>query len=104
MYFIKHGESRNQLPSVEMFPAQNVNEIYGCCMSIVVVNKSGSCTLYVVKMISSSNVVRVPCFCFVLKLWPLLGLDKIYFSLLYNMEIDCNITVVAALGPDKLYF
>ena len=63
VYFIKHSESRNQSTSVEMIPAQNVNQIiYGCCMSIVVVNKTGSCTLDVLKTISSSNVVRVPSF------------------------------------------
>ena len=71
MYYVKHGELRNQSPSVETIPAQNVNEIiYGCCMSIVMVNKTGSCTLDVLKTISSSNVVWVPSFCSVLKLWP----------------------------------
>ena len=71
MYLIKHGELRNQLPSVETIPTLNVNQIiYGCGMLIVVVNKTGSCTLDVLKTISSSNVVWVPSFCSILKLWP----------------------------------
>ena len=71
MYFIKRCELRNQSPSVETIPAQNVSQIiYGCCSSIFVVNKTGSCMLDVLKTISSSNVVRVPSFCSVLKLWP----------------------------------
>ena len=70
MFFIKHGELRNQSTGVETIPAQNVNQIiYGYCMSIVVVNKTGSCTLDVFKTISSSNVVWVPIFCSVFKLW-----------------------------------
>ena len=39
-------------------------------MSIVVVNKTGSCMLDVLKTISSSIVVWVPSFSRVLKLWP----------------------------------
>ena len=43
MYFIKHAEMRNQTPSVEMIPAQNIDEIiYVCCASVVLVNKTGS--------------------------------------------------------------
>ena len=71
VYYIKHGELINQSPSVETIPASNVNRInYGCCMSIVVVNKTGNCMLYALKTISSSNVVWVPSFCSVLTLWP----------------------------------
>ena len=39
-------------------------------MSIVVLNKTGSRTLDVLKTISSSIVVWVPSFSRVLKLWP----------------------------------
>ena len=71
MNFIKHIELRNLSPSVEMIPAQNVNQIiYGCCASIVVVNITGICTLVVLKTNGSSDVVWVPCFSSVLMLWP----------------------------------
>ena len=44
VYFMKYGELRSQSPSVETIQAQNVNPIIsGYCMSIVVVNKTGSC-------------------------------------------------------------
>ena len=65
MYCIKHRELINHSPSVEMISAQNVNEIiYGCCVSIVVVNKTG--TLDVFNMISRGNIARVQNFCSVL--------------------------------------
>ena len=70
MNSIKHSELRNQSHIVEMVTALNVNQIIYGCTSIVVVNKTGSCTLDVLKTISSSNVVWVPCFSSVLKLWP----------------------------------
>ena len=58
MCFIKHGELKNQSPSVEKIPSQNVIKIiYGCCTSMVMVNKMDSCMLDVLKTISSSNVV-----------------------------------------------
>ena len=61
MYFIKHKEVRNQSPSEERIQAQSVNEIiYGCCASIVVVNKTDSFTLDVLKTISRRSVIRVP--------------------------------------------
>ena len=70
MYFIKHSDLSNHSSSVEMIAAQNVIKIiYTCCTSIVVVNKTGSCTFDVLKTISSSNVVWVPSFCSILKLW-----------------------------------
>ena len=71
MYFIKHSKLRNQSPCEEVIPNQHVIEvIYGCYASIVVENKMGSCMLCAHKAISSSNVVRVPSFCSVLKLLP----------------------------------
>ena len=58
---MKHGEFRKQPISVMMIPGQNVNEItYGCCARIVVVNKTGSCTLDVLKTVGLGNVVEVP--------------------------------------------
>ena len=69
-YFIKLGELRNQSPIMETILAKNVNQIiYGCCTLIIVVNKTGSSSLHVLKTISSSNVVRVPNFCCVFKFW-----------------------------------
>ena len=54
---IKHSDFKNQSPSEKIIPAQNHNEIiYGCCASIIMVNKTGSCTLDVLKTIRSSNV------------------------------------------------
>ena len=57
---MKYSELRDQMPSVEMIPVQNVCVIiYGCCVSIVVMNKAGRCTLDVLTMICDSNVVGV---------------------------------------------
>ena len=91
---MKHGELRNQLPSVETIPAKNVNQIiYGCCMSIVVVNITGSCTLGVLKTINSRNVVMGSKLLQRSQVVAVLGPDKLYFSLLWNMEIECDVTV-----------
>ena len=69
MYFIKHGELRNQSPSVETIPALDVTKItYGCCMSIIVMNKTGICMLAGLNTIRSSDVVWVPSFRSVRKL------------------------------------
>ena len=38
MCIIKRSELSNHVPSVEMIPAQNIDEIvYGCCASLIVV-------------------------------------------------------------------
>ena len=39
------------MPSVKMFLAKNVEIVYRCCVSIVMVNKTGSCTLDVVVVV-----------------------------------------------------
>ena len=57
------------MPRLKMFPAQNVMIVEWCCASIVMVNKTSRCMLDVFKMISCSNVVRVPSFISILKLW-----------------------------------
>ena len=58
---MKHSEFIKQPINVMMIPGQNVNEItYGCCAWIVVVNKTGICTLDVLKTVGRSNVVEVP--------------------------------------------
>ena len=77
-----------------MIAAQNVNQIvYGCCTSIVVVNKTGSCMLDVLGTISSSNVIWGSKLLQRTHVVAVLGRDKLYFSLLWNMEIECDVTV-----------
>ena len=92
MNFTKHSELRNQSHSVETMPAKNVNDIiYGCCTSIVVVNKTGICTLDVLKTISSSNVVMVLNLCSILKFWEHKAMNVLLFtSLEHQDEVQCN--------------
>ena len=78
---------RNQSPSVETMPVHSVKEIVcKCFVLVVIVDKTERCMLDVFYAIYSSNVIAIPSFYSVLKLWVCYGQIN-YFSFNWILEI-----------------
>ena len=69
MYLKKHSTLIKQMPIIEIISAQNINDIVHMLCVSSHVEHMGRHRLDMFKIIRCNNLVRVPCFCSIFKLW-----------------------------------